>query len=817
MTDRQTYSCQGCTRDDLTLTRNGRVRSHAPNGKRVGPDNPACPEGSNFPVQNTELHTHRFTWADDENGHSGSFCTVDDCGMAEPDEGPTMADDPSIHVPPPPNPFRDPLPGGLHDNAQSHRGETERPAAAEPYVPRGADDFLDGDENEEEGEDVVDDGPRFWPARYDGNCVSCGSHFLEGENIRRADGGYEAEDCCGPYAREQDRVEDRPKIVARTLPVVNGRYKLPDPETGKPISGSRASKYAEGIADSYALDQWRHRMILIGLLQDPEILEKVASGIRNLEPLEAVKVRRAFLNSRAEEAMLAAGSKKRAEKGTTLHKYTEEVDAGQRELEDVPEDYYRDAVAYRLALAECGFRPVKGLIERSVYSSELGVSGTFDRVLECVRDTEVLDLDGRATTIHAGEFVIGDVKSGDNIESPWLEILIQEAIYAHAINENGVAVQDEPGGPFRWAPLEDFGLSDYGKPARVREDVGVVMHVPYGSGECKFYPADLVTGWRGAQICKANRDFWKIELPQVPFATFSATDVGSEVDYEQGEEPESTPEEPSVDQLAMENRAADDEAMAAMITQEERDAAMAELVESIKEDATGADATERPDPGHVSHTVASGPEWAESVRREKEEKEKIRAIKEAAAREMYEMDQYTCACGAKWDNIETANACDHDTDGCGPDPDLAAPMPEWGELSLQQWTDAFKSAETRDQANDLWRRAKRAGVPDDTIKALVALVKLGDPKAQTAVSRPDTPSPTQPVQETEKTPEPPATPRDGRSLTDRAHAVTTKAEASAVFKEINDKIKTMPEEKRPAAKEYRDKLVRIMQDRLARA
>jgi hypothetical protein len=190
---------------------------------------------------------------------------------------------------------------------------------------------------------------------------------------------------------------------------------------------------------------------------------------------------------------------------------------------------------------------------------------------------------------------------------------------------------------------------------------------------------------------------------------------------------------------------------------------------------------------------------------------------------MYEMDQYTCACGAKWDNIETANAYDHDTDGCGPDPDLAAPMPEWGELSLQQWTDAFKSAETRDQANDLWKRAKRAGVPNDTIKALVALVKLGDrapvhqddPKAQTAVSRPDTPSPTQPVQETEKTPEPPATPRDGRSLTDRAHAVTTKAEASAVFKDINDKIKTMPEEKRPAAKEYRDKLVKIMQDRLA--
>lgn len=739
MTDQPKYSCQGCTRDDLTLTKNGRVRSHAPNGKRVGPDNPACPEGSNWPVQSTEFHTHRFQYGDDGIHMAGSFCTVDDCGMAEPDDSTEVKSEMSTDIPAPPNPFRPPLPGGLHDNAQK----------AAPRAPRSADDFLDDDENDD-AEDAVDNGPSYWPARYDGDCISCFAHFDAGDMIRRVDNGYEAQDCCG-YGAEPDR-EEKPKAVARTLPVVNGRYQLPDPETGKKITGGRASKYAEGIADSFALDQWRHRMILIGLLQDPEILEKVASGVRDLDPLEAVKLRRAFLNARAEEAMLAAGSKKRAEKGTKLHKWTEEVDAGQRELEDVPEDYRPDATAYRLALAECGFRPVKDLIERSVYSSELGVSGTFDRVLECVRDTELLDLEGRTTVIHAGEFVIGDVKSGDNIKSPWLEILIQEAIYAHAVNENGVAVADPDASlGFRWVTLEELGAG------KVREDVGVVMHVPYGSGECRFYPADLITGWRGAQLCKANRDFWKIELPQVPFATFAVTDVGSEIDYEVGEEPPSS-------------------------TPEERDAAMAKILAGVPELCPGCHHEEHLGTCNVCGCF-NGTEMAPDTPAEMilpDPPEPPKNIMEA---------------------VHRAKHADNGT------PEIPKGI-EW-------WERAFRSVTTREAANLMWREAKDAGIQPNEIKRLVSLVRLEDPKPQTPVSRPNSTVPVPPVQDAPKPPETPATPADGRSLTDRARTVTTKAEATAVFNEINAKIQTMPPDERPKAKEYRDKLVKIMQDRLA--
>jgi len=209
MTD-QKYSCQGCDRDDLTLTRNGRVRSHAANGKRVGPDNPACPEGSNFPVQSTEFHTHRFEYGDDGIHMAGSFCTVDDCGMAEPAEKQVQET-----LPAPPNQFRDPLPGGIWDNVPSPATvrdalnapddvvmaaedvlDRAQPGQQEPRPagPTSAADFLDGADDDDYAEPAADGGRPYWPSRYDGECANCFAHFDAGELIRRCDEGADYDD-----------------------------------------------------------------------------------------------------------------------------------------------------------------------------------------------------------------------------------------------------------------------------------------------------------------------------------------------------------------------------------------------------------------------------------------------------------------------------------------------------------------------------------------------------------------------------------------------------------------------------------------------
>lgn len=510
-----------CSRSDLTLTRNGRVRSHAANGKKAGPDNPACPGGSDYPAGHSEAavapatatggpnpfrppiadHRHRYEYGDDNKGHSGSFCSV--CGDEEPDDPSTAARSGApVHT--------------LAPGDRNHDG------------PRtDADAFLDGEPggDDDDGGSGSYTGPPYVPAKYDGSCDTCGGHLNAGDMIRSDRmGGWEGEDCCGDDATPDYA---RPVKVARTLPVKNGRYVFPHPLTGKLTRGSRASKYAEGIADSFALSQWQLRMALLGMALRPDLVDKVMSAIGGGIPHQVAKEKKTYLDKLSEEARLAAGSKDRAHHGTKLHKHTEELDGGTRVLADVPDTYRLDATAYVDALEHAGFRPVKHLIERSVFTDELGVVGTFDRVLECFRDTEVVDLGGRKVQIKAGEYVIGDVKSGTDLKYAWPEILVQMAIYAHAVNENGIAVYDPDADTdpddvisgWGWSSVEEQGAGI------LREDVGVVMHVPFGEGRADLRYADLITGWRGAKLCQANREYFKVKMPKEPVMSLMPTDV----------------------------------------------------------------------------------------------------------------------------------------------------------------------------------------------------------------------------------------------------------------------------------------------------
>lgn len=343
---------------------------------------------------------------------------------------------------------------------------------------------------------------RYFPARYDGSCDTCGADFAQDDQIRSdGNGGWEAEDCCGNGASGTDR----PKVLSLTLPVRNGRYVGPHPETGKQTRWTRTTNFVELVKDSIALDEWKGRMTALGLVLRPDLQGRVHGLVQGRVAADVAKEERKELNGIVEQAKEAAGSKTRSRKGTLLHKYTEEVDAGRRTLEDVPDEFRTEVAVYQRALADAGYRIVPTLIERSVVSVELEVVGTFDRILACVRDQEPFELhDGTVIQVRAGDFVLGDVKSGANLRYAEKEIGVQEAVYAHAANENGVAVPDAASGgapAWRWAPLPEFGVP------RVREDVGVVMHVPYGEARCSVLHYDLTVGWNGALLCAKNRDW----------------------------------------------------------------------------------------------------------------------------------------------------------------------------------------------------------------------------------------------------------------------------------------------------------------------
>lgn len=587
------YACRECTRADLTLTANGRVRSHAANGRRPGPDNPHCPGGSDFPK-----HEHDYADADT----SGSVCTVcgetdprptgqevrnaqtatcapnapdDVCTQAEtvlhraaeygvrpclpgdhqfrneyddhgqfeticllcgaPDDRPTAEDvsralrtggapahiEDAAHavmarsVAEGMRPVTPPTGSAAQDRARGIPAEADR-ISEETMPVTDADSFMNDDLPEGDG-----NAPPYFPARYDGSCDTCGCDFGEGDRIRKApDGGWEAEECCGTDAGTA--AGQRPVTTALQLPVRAGRYRGPHPETGRETAWTRATTFAEAIADKFALTQWQLRMLAMGLVKRPDLLRQVESILiaSGGVPYVVAKLMREPLNRACEDASLAAGTKDRARKGTILHKHTQELDMGRRVLADVPEEFRRDAGAYLEAMAKSGFACVPGLIERSTCLPEYEVAGTFDRILRVTRDQEAVTLDeGRTVALKAGEFVVGDVKTGTDLSYAWLEILIQIAGYAHGVTESGVAVPDRgPSGAivWRWADLAEFGVD------KLRTDVGIVMHVPYGEGRAVLRYADLITGWRGAKICRNAIGYRKIKSTEAVVAEYTS-------------------------------------------------------------------------------------------------------------------------------------------------------------------------------------------------------------------------------------------------------------------------------------------------------
>jgi len=142
--------------------------------------------------------------------------------------------------------------------------------------------------------------------------------------------------------------------------------------------------------------------------------------------------------------------------------------------------------------------PIPGLIEFTTAVLQYEIAGTSDRCYRVTRDI-TFDLHGRTVTLYAGEYVIGDVKSGADLSYGWMEICIQLAIYAQGFNSCGV-----------W----DWSTGVWGHPAspgdpevqiKVRTDVGLIPHLPVdrkeGAPLATLFAVDLDWGWATAVLC----------------------------------------------------------------------------------------------------------------------------------------------------------------------------------------------------------------------------------------------------------------------------------------------------------------------------
>lgn len=262
--------------------------------------------------------------------------------------------------------------------------------------------------------------------------------------------------------------------------IENGRYVLPDPETGADKRYTRASTMAKTISDDYMLEQWRLRQVAKGMALRPDLVALAASA----DPVRD----RADLQSCAGTAMTVAEADKGANLGSSLHTFTRRLDAGEPVSglrPPMPLD--RDLAAYATTMKQNGLSCVES--ERTVLIPSIGCAGTFDRIVSQPKGVAFAD-----------PMAIFDLKTADKIEYGWLEILIQLAIYSRATH--------------MWDPAAGCWVS---MPA-VDQTRALVLHLPVSKvidGEIvsrapELYALDIAWGWQqvllSTHVRAARRD-----------------------------------------------------------------------------------------------------------------------------------------------------------------------------------------------------------------------------------------------------------------------------------------------------------------------
>lgn len=239
-----------------------------------------------------------------------------------------------------------------------------------------------------------------------------------------------------------------------------GRPLIVPPDGGKPVPYQRVSKLAKYLGDTYALDQWRSRQVVIGLARRPDLVTLARS----------VGDDKDRLNEIARGAMDAAESDRAANLGTALHALTEQVDDG-ADIDAMPLETHADLAAYRDAM--------KGITvlakEVFIVCDELEAAGSFDKLL----------------ALPDGRIVIGDVKTGAHEPRYPFGTTQQIAVYSRGhIYADGK----------RAGHLPTLGID---------QSVGVMIHMPAGTGTCTLYELDIDLGWRLASTAVAVQRTFK--------------------------------------------------------------------------------------------------------------------------------------------------------------------------------------------------------------------------------------------------------------------------------------------------------------------
>lgn len=265
-----------------------------------------------------------------------------------------------------------------------------------------------------------------------------------------------------------------------------GRYLLPPPDdlVAKERPWTRATTFAGSMRDEYLLARWGERMAIKGMGMRDDLWQRACET-----PLS----NKAYLNDLVEQAKTAAGAHERASLGTELHTMTAALDLGIPLSPLLARAFSGDLAAYQSVMTECGF--LVDEVERIVVNPRFEVAGTLDRIVTLTKNIKVYLPGDREVVLSAGDQVVLDLKTGANLDLSWGEIVVQLALYVSATH--------------MWQRAEET----YVEMPNVRQDIAIVLHLPYNVGHGAIYMMDIQRGLEAAELCtkvrahRASHDF----------------------------------------------------------------------------------------------------------------------------------------------------------------------------------------------------------------------------------------------------------------------------------------------------------------------
>jgi len=263
-----------------------------------------------------------------------------------------------------------------------------------------------------------------------------------------------------PVSRDFRRANGAPMVRRLDDPTKWDRY-------------SRPSGWGSDLDDESNLTLWKIDRAMEGVACDPSIAAMVASHLGNKEGAKNRR-ERAIQRGRGEEA---------ADIGTALHRMTERVEQGDGFA--APEPYATDIAAYLMMLDSAGL--TSSFIECKLCNDEWRAAGTADRIYLASREIAIAG----CPPILPGQMILGDLKTGKRLDYSLPGYCIQLALYVDSVFYDVETNERSP------------------LPPELRTDVGLLVHMPAGTGTCSFHWADLQVGREGCRIVRDVRRWRK--------------------------------------------------------------------------------------------------------------------------------------------------------------------------------------------------------------------------------------------------------------------------------------------------------------------